>query len=219
MNDRQKQIQVVVFTLAVTAFFGLLVTGLEALLADKRTMNEKVARQKVILQLFGLKSGSEEWPGEMVINRFAEQVEMVATKSARGADFTYYRLKDAKTGRLFVAPFRGKGFWDTISGFYSVDAASDTLKNIEFLIHSETPGLGGRISEAAFKARFVGLPLRHPDETGHRFYFVPEGTARKELPQEIDGLTGASETTRAVERLLNEALAEFLALIDKEAKP
>jgi Na+-transporting NADH:ubiquinone oxidoreductase subunit C len=82
------------------------------------------------------------------------------------------------------------------------------ILGIAFYSHSETPGLGGRISEDWFAGQFAGLPL-HPIAGDRKiFYLVPAGTGKN--PGQLDAITGATGTSRAVEAFLNRDLDGFL---------
>jgi Na+-transporting NADH:ubiquinone oxidoreductase subunit C len=229
MSTGVDRTRILAFTLAVTAFFGLLVSGLDSLLRSRKEMNSRVADQQVILQLFGLKPIDQPWTDESILGTFASQVETasgttagtgaaVIASGAAASAFTYYRPRTASGTKILVFPFKGKGFWDAIEGFLAVEARARRIVGIDFTRHAETPGLGGRISEPLFHQRFRGKPLTvGVSHTPVSFRLVSEGTARPETPEEIDGLTGATETSRAVERIVNDALRMYLPIILQEA--
>ncbi|HAE41077.1 MAG TPA: hypothetical protein DCG57_20955 [Candidatus Riflebacteria bacterium] len=202
MNDK---IKTLLFTIVVTAVFTFLVSGINAALKERIQLNRTVARQKVILSLFGLMSADKALAESDVPALFAGETELV--KFAGKADFECYRRKNA-TDELFVFAFSGQGFWDNIIGFLAVDAEKMQIKGIEFTSHGETPGLGGRISEPEFKARLNGKPFADTRQDGLRLKVVAEGAASR--PDEIDGITGATGTSSAIEKIVNAALAQFI---------
>jgi Na+-transporting NADH:ubiquinone oxidoreductase subunit C len=79
---------------------------------------------------------------------------------------------------------------------------------IAFIRHSETPGLGGRITESWFTDQFEDLPLYPIEGDQNIFYLKPEGTAQ--APNDLDAITGATNTSAAVETFLNQELDHFL---------
>ncbi|EKD81414.1 MAG: hypothetical protein ACD_39C01820G0002 [uncultured bacterium] len=202
MSDK---IKTLLFTIVVTAVFTFLVSGINAALKERIELNRLVARQKVILSLFGLMPAEKIIAESEVPALFAGETELV--KFAGQADFTCYRRKNA-TDELFVFAFSGQGFWDNIVGFLAVDAQNMQVKGIEFTSHGETPGLGGRISEPEFKARFKDKPFANKRQDGLRLKLVAEGAAAR--PDEIDGITGATGTSSAIEKIVNKALAQFI---------
>lgn len=202
MNEK---IKTVVFTVAVTAVFVFLVSGVNALLSDRIVANRTVARQKVILNLFGLAKTDSKLTDSEIPELFKTKTIRIATeKPAR----EIYRLNSSDS-QLYVIGFSGQGFWDNISGYLAIDAAAATISGLEFTSHGETPGLGGRISEPEFKARFTNKKFGDA-ASPTRFRLVAEGSASR--PDEIDGITGATGTSGAVEKILNSTIANFLEL-------
>ena len=115
-------------------------------------------------------------------------------------------MKDGKLQGLgFVESKMGYGYnkSSTMSLFICVEPDLETLKGIEVLDHSETPGLGGRITEDQFKKQFIGKKLRPK-------IFVVKGTG-SDGANEVDAITGATNTSRGIESFLNDAMKEFWA--------
>ncbi|MFT7442056.1 MAG: Na+-transporting NADH:ubiquinone oxidoreductase subunit C, partial [Maribacter sp.] len=64
--------------------------------------------------------------------------------------------KDGKT--LYVAPIRGKGLWDAIWGYISMDE-NMVVRGAYFDHKGETPGLGANIKQRYFMDDFIGEHL------------------------------------------------------------
>jgi Na+-transporting NADH:ubiquinone oxidoreductase subunit C len=105
-------------------------------------------------------------------------------------------------------PVGGQGFWGPIKGMVAVDPKAERLIGVAFYEHSETPGLGARITEAWFKNQFKGLKLMPIKGDKKIFYLKPSGSGKG--PNQLDAITGASRTSQAVERFLNRDLNMFL---------
>lgn len=204
MNEK---IRTVIFTVIVTAAFTLMVSGINAALKTRIDNNRLIAEQRVILGLFNLSSSENPVSDENILALFGDKVEKI--KSSDPAKPSFYRLKD-QSSMINVIPFKGQGFWDNIIGFLAVDSASKTISGLAFTQHGETPGLGGRISEPAFMKRFAGKPFSSIRSDGLRLKLVSEGSASK--PDEIDGITGATGTSSAVEKIVNNTLNQYLSL-------
>ncbi len=116
--------------------------------------------------------------------------------------FLYYKGQNLE-GIGFIATELGYGFNKAadISLFICVAPDLETIKGIEVLDHTETPGLGGRITEEAFKRQFVGKKLKP------KLFLVK----RRETigPNEVHAITGASYTSNGVENIINEAMESF----------
>ncbi len=76
MNEK---IKTVVFTVAVTAVFVFLVSGVNALLSDRIVANRTVARQKVILNLFGLAKTDSKLTDSEIPELFKTKTIRIAT--------------------------------------------------------------------------------------------------------------------------------------------
>lgn len=76
-------------------------------------------------------------------------------------------------------------------------AADGSLTGISIISQSETAGLGARCASAEFTDQFKGI-------TGGKVVFTKTG---KSAPHEIDALSGATVTTRAVTAAVNTGLA------------
>ena len=105
-------------------------------------------------------------------------------------------------------PVGGPGFWGPVSGMVAVNPQASRILGIAFYKHSETPGLGGRITEEWFTNQFAGIPLYPIEGEKKIFYLKPQGG--KQAPNELDAITGATGTSRAVESFLNQDLDHFM---------
>lgn len=73
-----------------------------------------------------------------------------------------------------------------------------TVVGVRVVSQSETPGLGARVTEEAFLGQFAGKGL--------------EGVALKKDGGEIEGVTGATISSRAVVRAVRSALENLLGV-------
>ena len=97
----------------------------------------------------------------------------------------------------YAIPGAGPGFQDTIGLLYGYDAASRQVLGMEVLESRETPGLGDKIyKDLDFVSDFQGLSV---DPT---IVAVKKGT--KTGPNEVDAITGATISSKAVVRIINE---------------
>ncbi len=101
-----------------------------------------------------------------------------------------------------VLPVHGKGLWSTLWGFLALGPDGRTVQGITFYEHAETPGLGGKVDDPAWKARWVGR--RALDDDGQPAIRVIKGRAgdAAEAPFEVDGLSGATLTSNGVTALV-----------------
>jgi len=109
---------------------------------------------------------------------------------------------------LYVLPVEGKGLWSTLYGFVALDADLTTVRGMTFYEHKETPGLGGEVDNPRWKALWPGRKVF--DESGEPVISVVKGRAGhpEEDPHHVDGLSGATMTSRGVTNLLRFWLGE-----------
>lgn len=103
----------------------------------------------------------------------------------------------------YAMPAAGPGFQDTIALLYGYKPSDKLVVGMEVLESRETPGLGDKIyKDAVFVGGFSKLSI------------VPEIVAVKKgtqsLPNEIDAITGATISSKAVVRIINETHTEWL---------
>ena len=115
-------------------------------------------------------------------------------------------------GRLLgvVVETSDRGYADVISAMYAYDPDKKIVTGFKVVDMRETPGLGSRIgTDPDFNANFKALDASedHPIAT------VKHGT--KKNPWEIDAISGATISSRAVGRALQKGVASSAPVIAK----
>ncbi len=119
-----------------------------------------------------------------------------------------------RDGRLvgIAAKASAQGYADIIHMLFGYDPERQKILGFEVLKMAETPGLGDKIrTDKGFLANF---PLDATVEGGrlkHEIVTVKHG--RKRHPWEIDAISGATISSRAVGKALNAAAARLLPVI------
>lgn len=103
---------------------------------------------------------------------------------------------------MVVLPVEGKGLWSTLYGFLALQGDLETIQGLTFYEHGETPGLGGEVDNPRWKSLWEGRKAF--DDGGDVAIEVVKGPAGPvfEAPYEVDGLSGATITSRGVSYLL-----------------
>ncbi|MEE8522466.1 MAG: Na(+)-translocating NADH-quinone reductase subunit C [Thermoanaerobaculia bacterium] len=101
-----------------------------------------------------------------------------------------------------ILPVEGYGLWSTLYGFLALAADTRTIEGLTYYQHLETPGLGGEVDNPRWKARWPGRKAF--DESWNPKITVIKGAAGPpaEEPYEVDGLSGATITSRGVTNML-----------------
>ncbi len=119
-----------------------------------------------------------------------------------------YRLEDEDALGLLVLPIEGKGLWSTLYGFIALDADLETIKGITFYEHKETPGLGGEVDNPKWKALWTDRRAFGEDHEPRIEVIRGRAGPPSDDPHRVDGLAGATMTSRGVGRLVRFWLGE-----------
>ena len=114
-----------------------------------------------------------------------------------------YEVRD-EAGRLdsVVLPIEGLGLWGTLYGFVALEGDLRTIRGLTFYEHKETPGLGGEVNNPRWKALWPGR-FAFDDDLNPAIAVVKGlAGAVDEAPYAIDGLSGATITSRGVTNLV-----------------
>lgn len=113
-----------------------------------------------------------------------------------------YRLVNNDELGLVILPIEGKGLWSTLYGFIALDADLETIRGITFYEHKETPGLGGEVDNPRWKALWPGRRAFGEDDQPRIEVIRGRAGPPAEDPYRVDGLSGATITSRGVGRLV-----------------
>jgi len=102
-----------------------------------------------------------------------------------------------------ILPIEGQGLWSTLYGFIALKGDGNTIEGITFYEHGETPGLGGEVDNPRWKAQWRGRKAY--DDKGEVAIVVKKGRAGPpdQDPYHVDGLSGATITSRGVTNTLD----------------
>lgn len=110
---------------------------------------------------------------------------------------------------------QGMGYQDTIELLYGYAPSTESVIGIRVLESRETPGLGDRIeTDPDYLRNFEQLDVRVGDSgksLEHEITFVKPG--EKSEPWQIDGITGATISSRAVAEMLRRSTNEWVPRI------
>jgi len=191
MRRKKSVIYPVLFMMLITAIYTFVLAGINALSSDRIASQEALRIEKSIFYVNHLKSDFDE---QAIHKMFQSSFETVITDK-----MTYYVYKENGDIISYAVPFSGRGLWGTIKGYLALSKDFNTIIGIDFISHSETPGLGGRIEEEWYKAQFNNLPL---DKSPYIEY---QGNQTKQL----DAITGATLTSNAVKEIINNFIADI----------
>jgi Na+-transporting NADH:ubiquinone oxidoreductase subunit C len=114
----------------------------------------------------------------------------------------YHVLDADQKVEMVVIPIKGYGLWSTLYGYLALDKDGNTVHGITYYQHGETPGLGGEVDNPRWKSLWPGRKAY--DESGNEALTVIKGQAgpASSDPYRVDGLSGATLTSRGVSHML-----------------
>ena len=202
MSGPRSEVRLIATLTLAGALSGLAVVGAYRLTLPAITANQAAALERAVFEVL---------PGATKMEAVAWRDGALVPDAGDGAPVAY--AGRAADGRLvgYAIPAAGAGFADTIKVLYGVDPARRRVVGMAVLESRETPGLGDKIyKDADFVAEFTDLAVDPEIELikGHG-----------EAPQQVDAITGATISSRAVVRILNTANGEWLERLTPPATP
>ena len=187
-----------VLRLVATLTIAGLFSGLSIVIAYRTTLPRIQANQRAALE----RAVFEVLPGTTRLERYSWDgsklgAEATGQGSLQESIFAGFNADGALVG--FAVPGAGAGFADTIKLIYGLDPSAERVLGMKVLESRETPGLGDKIyKDAKFVAEFLDLTLEPVIELikGHG-----------EKTNQVDAITGATISSRAVVKILNQTNA------------
>ena len=184
--NTEKNSYTLLFAIGLVVIVGTLLASVDASLKEKIKINKVLEKQQNILYAIGINENdgnsvsfisaekADQEFNKYVINQIYIQGQNiieddkaylidVKKEKSLSKDPNYKRRlplfiaeKDGKN--LYVAPIRGKGLWDAIWAYVSMDE-NMVIRGIYFDHKAETPGLGANIKQRFFMDDFIGEAL------------------------------------------------------------
>lgn len=186
----------ILFMAIITAVFTFVLAFLNYSTADKIAFLQDTELKRKILYVFDIPVSSES--PEDISKIFDENVEEEIVDGER-----IFFVKENDEIKGYAVPVGGPGLWGGIEGYVGISADFTHILGLDFIEHSETPGLGGRISEDEYKEQFRDLDLSQGQDGNYIIYRPAPGG-------NIDAITGATLTSKSVSNFLNEDIYKFI---------
>ena len=128
----------------------------------------------------------------------------------------YYAAYDDEGKLVGIAvEASGQGFADIIKVLYGYDPDCQCIVGFKVLATKETPGLGDKIeTDPAFVANFEALDVSLSADgstLANPVVFAKPG--QKTNPWEVEGITGATITSKAIQNLINVSAMHAMAIL------
>ena len=115
-----------------------------------------------------------------------------------------------------AAEAAARGYQDVIRILYGYSPSCECVTGITILQSTETPGLGDKIgTDPAFLANFKALDARlNTGRTALQHAIVTVKHGKKTEPWQIDAISGATISSKAIGKMLNDSAQTLLPRLD-----
>ena len=207
--NKKSPVYVLSFMAAICVVFGTGISVVNYATQGLLVRNAAMHRNRVLCRAFQLD----------VAGTSAEAYQQAVDAALRTADVggrtVYECVAPGKESVGFVAG--GMGFWDRIDVVVTLAPDLQKILNVQVLDQKETPGLGARIEEAWFTDQFKGLSVAWEAPAESRI--LVGANPAPNAANEVDAITGATQTSMALMRFLNDELAAFRAAYPANREP
>lgn len=196
----ESKIYPIVFIFTISLVFVLVLSAINTLAKPRIQEQEKIEFQKSVLYVFGYLEADSALDEAGTKNIYENKI----TEKTGDTMTVYISRETEKYAFILQSP----GLWGTIEALVAVNKDGTRIVGIDFISHSETPGLGGRIDEASFKEQFRNEKIS--SDPGSRISVVANRDTSSSDDSSVDSITGASRTSEAIQKLINKAVNEIL---------
>lgn len=166
--------------LIISAITALLLSCVNALTAPTIAANTEAEKKSAIAAIFS--DADEIAPSDIT----AEDIDSIYIASENGSPIGY------------AASVSPNGFGGAVELMVGI-STDGSVAGIKLVSHSETPGLGSRVSEDSFLGQFSGL------------------SGKISLGSDVDAITGSTISSKAVTSGVNSALAAYESIFSDSA--
>ena len=246
--NTDKNSYTLLFAIAMVIIVGTLLAAIDSSLRERIDTNKILEKQQNILYAIGINGNEgssvrfiskDKAPIEFdkyVVNQIYiqegkiiedEEAYLIEVKKEKtlAKDASYNRrlplfIAEKDDKKYYVAPIRGKGLWNSIWGYVSMD--EDMIIQGAYFDHqAETPGLGANINQRFFMDDFIGENLL--DSNGN---FIGITVSKKDLDprneikndNRVDAIAGATITGDGVSAMIKSDLRLYAPYIKQLKK-
>ncbi len=242
--NTDKNSYTILFAAIMVIVVGSVLSFVASAFNDKIQKNKRLEKQQNILYAMGINENEDEGsvnfvPTNKVADEFSkyikQQLVIEGDKVTEDNEAYLIDIKKqetaAKSGavrklplfigekegkKFYIIPMYGKGLWDAIWGFISLDQDL-VVQGVYFDHKGETPGLGANIKERFFMDDFEGENILNDSEfIGIK---VTKGnndpTNNTKNDNKVDALAGATITGNGVSAMIKESVNLYKGYLEK----
>jgi len=188
---------------------GVLIVSAYQITLEPVAANKKIALERAVFKVI---------PGAHSVKEYdvtSAGIQPAGAIVPEGAVKFYAAYDQAGALKGIAAEGEGKGYADTVRVMYAYDPARQVITGIGVVSMRETPGIGDKIiTDAAFLKNFFALDATlaaDMQSLAHAIKTVKHGS--KQNAWEIDAISGATVTSKAVGKGINASAQKLLPLL------
>lgn len=188
---------------------GVLIVSAYQVTLEPVAANKKIALERAVFKVI---------PNAASVKEFVAGsggIEPAGASVPEGAVKFYAAYDQAGALKGIAAEGAGKGYADTVRVMFAYDPTKQAITGIGVVSMRETPGIGDKIyTDQAFLDNFKALDVSLAADMkalANAIKVVKHGS--KQHPWEIDAIAGATVTSKAVGRGINDSAQKLLPLL------
>lgn len=181
--------------IALTAVLTLALALMNSATKERIAELEDLKVQRTILYVLNIDVDPKD--DDAVVSTY----ERLITPGTLG-ELNYFEARDGGNLIGYAFPMNGAALWGSVRGYIAVSPEFDRILGVDFVSHSETPGLGGRIDESWYKEQFRDMPI--PENSGPVVIYKPADGGN------ADAISGATLTSDAIRKLIDSSIERIL---------
>ncbi len=220
----------IIYASVMVVIVAFLLAFVSSSLRGKQDENVRLDKMKQILSALNVSTQGED--AAALYNNYVKQDIIVNSnggtiKESGGFDIDIVReiardpserelpvyVADVNGATKYIIPLRGSGLWGPIWGYVALNDDKNTVYGTFFSHQGETPGLGAEIATEKFQAPFEG---KHIMQNGQLVSIAVVKPGKSVQGQDyVDGISGGTITSVAVENMLKDCLQMYNAFLTK----
>ena len=244
--NTEKNTYTLLFAIGLVVIVGTLLAAIDSSLKDKIRINKTLEKQQNILYAIGINENEGNSVSFIAADKAEQEFNKYITKQIYIQGDSIFEDNEAylidvkkqkalakdpshkrklplfiaqKNGiNLYVAPIRGKGLWDAIWAYVSIDE-NMVIRGIYFDHKAETPGLGANIKQRFFMDDFIGESLLDNEGnfkgvTVSKTNLDPKNEDKYD--HEVDAIAGSTITGDGVTAMIRSDLSLYQSYFKSE---
>ena len=180
--------------------------------------NQAVDKQKNILKVLRVIDENKTYSNDQIESIYTKNIKAkwvnntgdIVDTETNNPIFIYVKNNQVDA---YAIPISGYGLWSTLYGYFSIEGDGETVRGITFYQHGETPGLGAEVEAKWFQDNFVGKKIANKSgqftSVGIVRGKVDDVVSGSEKDYYVDGISGATVTSKGVENFLKDGLKNY----------